>query len=290
MENHFNKENFRMRRQIIRFVLILFTICITSAHAQIIIKTVKEYVLIDTDTNIGSLNEKIRVYRLHRKDVIDVGQIQIVKFKDGKTAAKIIKENRGFRILKGDFVSEKKKTGFGYSQSASSGQISKSNTKTPVKALQKTDRLGVHIGRFLPSSHLENDYLPCYTIGGYIRLIRIWNHSFFINATVPLLKMAPDRNMYLETNMFFLNVVDHIRVGKRIHFDVGGGLYYYKWENPTTGESGSDSYTGFSLGLSLDFFSPIGITLSPMIRCHTYLQDDEWREFIVGGMNLSYSF
>ncbi len=201
-----------------------------------------------------------------------------------------MKENRGYTILKGDFVSEKNKKNLGYSSSRSPQPIPGNRTETPKPSPNKTDRFGVHIGRFLPSSHLENNYLPSFTIGAYAKLLTFWNHSIFVDITYPFLKMPTDRTSNIETSLFLAHLVDHIRMGNRIHFDVGGGLYYSKWEDSVSGEIGSNSNPGFFMGFSLDFFNPIGLTFTPMIRYHNYHQESNWIEFVVGGLNLSYSF
>lgn len=85
-------------------ILILLFFFSTSLTAQYVIKIIHPYLLIDKE--VGELNDLSFVFRKnnHKNDMI--GVIEIVKFYNGKTAAKILKENKKIRV--GDFVKIKK--------------------------------------------------------------------------------------------------------------------------------------------------------------------------------------
>lgn len=69
-----------------------------------IVKVIPGYVLIDTDQNIGKVGDVIRVYRATGDGQRNIGTVQIVRFKSGRAAAKIVKQGAGFTIKAGDFL------------------------------------------------------------------------------------------------------------------------------------------------------------------------------------------
>ncbi len=69
-----------------------------------IVKVIPGYVLIDTDRNIGAIGDVIRVYRSTADGQRSIGSVRIVRFKSGRTAAKIVKQGAGFTIKAGDFL------------------------------------------------------------------------------------------------------------------------------------------------------------------------------------------
>ena len=73
-------------------------------NAQRIIKRVKNYILIDTDIGLGEVGNKMEIKRKDNMNTIVIGIARIVKFVDGKTAAEILNEKKGFVISVGDFV------------------------------------------------------------------------------------------------------------------------------------------------------------------------------------------
>jgi len=88
-----------------RITLCLMIIIYNTCYAQKIIKVVDQYVLIDTDKNIGKVNDIITVQRKDiNQHIIDIGKIQIIKFSKGMTAAKIIFEYGNHKIKNGDYL------------------------------------------------------------------------------------------------------------------------------------------------------------------------------------------
>ena len=63
-----------------------------------------DFVLIGTNQGLGEVNEIIRIQRLTDQGVVNVGTVQIARFSDGLTAAKIVAEESGMQIRVGDFV------------------------------------------------------------------------------------------------------------------------------------------------------------------------------------------
>ena len=63
-----------------------------------------DFVLIGTDRGVGEVNEIVRIQRLTDQGVVNVGAIQIARFRDGLTAARIVSEESGMQIQVGDFV------------------------------------------------------------------------------------------------------------------------------------------------------------------------------------------
>ena len=93
-----------------RYIIILLCVLfgshsfVNSLHAQKIIKIFKNYVLIDTDNNLGNIDDNLKVYRYQNNRKLEVGTALIRKFKQGQTAARIITENSGYHIRVGDLI------------------------------------------------------------------------------------------------------------------------------------------------------------------------------------------
>ena len=51
----------------------------------------------------------------------------------------------------------------------------------------------------------------------------------------------------------------------------------------------TDSYTGFFVGLSVDLGGSSWGTFSPMVRYHAYKAEEDWYEFVIGGVNVYFS-
>lgn len=264
---------------------ILLICCMTlfmaaTLNAQTVIRIVTDYVLIDTDIGIGKIDEIIDVCRLIDEEIVTIGQVRIVTFRQGLTAAKVIHLEPGWEISTGDYVKLK---GFDDSFDQSFSNPQGSDRDIPI--------IGIHFGRFLPSSNLENTFKSSFNLGISLKLMHADRHAFFADFTYPILRTDQSGASHKKSTLYFLNVVDHIRMGRRIHFDVGGGLYFSK--DPITANNQSveesKSCIGFFLGLSLDFFSTSGWLFSPMVRVHMYKPYDDWNEFIICGMNLRFS-
>ena len=219
-----------------------------------ITKVVDKYVLIDKDAGVGKLNEKVKVYRIVGDDVLSVGKVQLLKFQNGKAAAKIVKLNRGFQIQKGDFVSmNKSKPSLAAQPYSGHSGIGQKQTKL-VNMRSKTNRLGIHIGRFLPSSHFENIYVNSFSLGVYYKFVTLGTHSLYFEVDYPILKIPENEISNEKTSLLFCHLVDHIQMGGRIHFDLGGGVTYKTMQNEQTSITESGTYLGFFLGFSVDFF------------------------------------
>ena len=116
-------------------------------------------------------------------------------------------------------------------------------------------------------------------------------HHLYVDATYPVLKSKIAGVELNPSSLYVLNVVDHIRLGERIHFDMGAGLYFSGGSNTSGGQSNKETSTssGFFLGLSLDFLSLSGWLFSPRVRYHAYHLNGNWNEFALGGMNVYFS-
>lgn len=70
---------------------------------QKIITVTPKYVVIEVDPGVSRLNAIVEVHRLTQRKVEQVGRVQILKFHNGKAAAKILETNKD-GIQTGDFV------------------------------------------------------------------------------------------------------------------------------------------------------------------------------------------
>lgn len=105
-----------------------------------IVKVIPGYVLIDTDQNIGAIGDVIRVYRATADGQRNIGTVQIVRFKAGRAAAKIVKQGAGFTIKAGDFLEgfgpadDSIDSLFGDSEPAASKPLSQKRTARKTQA------------------------------------------------------------------------------------------------------------------------------------------------------------
>jgi hypothetical protein len=91
-----------------KLFIILFSLFICNvANAQNIIKIVKKFVLINNVNESSGLviGDRIPVFRTMKSgSVSKIGQVQIVKFVQGRCAAKIVSENGSGQIAVGDYI------------------------------------------------------------------------------------------------------------------------------------------------------------------------------------------
>lgn len=93
-----------------RFISLMGILCILFAIQSgfadgRIIRLAGKYVLIDTDVGIGKIGDKVHVYRLTAEDgLVEVGQLKLVKFSNGKAAARILKIKQGINLEVEDIV------------------------------------------------------------------------------------------------------------------------------------------------------------------------------------------
>ncbi len=247
-------------------------------YAQYITKIIPQYVLINRDTGVGERNEEVDVFRLVGDRVVHVGKVKILRFEQGKTAARIIYVNPGMQIVVGDFVRPSPsvtKTG-----NQSNGSFS-SNRRIH-------DQMGFHLARFVPASNLESGFQNSYNIGASCKLIGLKNHSFYVDISYPIVKFQMGLSNDIKSSLLIVQLSDRIRIRDRIYYNVGYGFYRSTLSGNVDGDAFNEtrSYSGFFIGLSLDLISSPIMTIAPTIRVHTYNIEDGWAEFVVGGVNV----
>jgi hypothetical protein len=97
----FNNWDIQMNK---RIVILALTLACTALHGQQIIKRSSRFVLINTDQGIGKEGKTIPVFRTNRGETFTVGQVKILRFYRGMTAASIVEETAPYRIRINDFV------------------------------------------------------------------------------------------------------------------------------------------------------------------------------------------
>ena len=88
----------------IAFVFFLSCVMISAQHSGRVIKVIPNYVLIDRDVGLGKLNDDILIQRWTQDGVINVGKVKLLRFKDGKTGAKILEEYNDLKMQIGDAI------------------------------------------------------------------------------------------------------------------------------------------------------------------------------------------
>lgn len=85
------------------WIILILTLA-SSAYSQKIIRVAKDLVLIDTDQGIGRVGDERAVYRLVDSKVREIGTLQLLRFQNGRAAARIIHLDRKFNIKIGDLL------------------------------------------------------------------------------------------------------------------------------------------------------------------------------------------
>ncbi len=76
----------------------------TSQPENRIVRKISDYVLIGSDQGLGNIQDIDTVFRMTSSGVVEIGTVQIIKFQNGQTAARILEERAGYEIQPGDFV------------------------------------------------------------------------------------------------------------------------------------------------------------------------------------------
>ena len=141
-----------------RFIILLLFLS-QSMYAQIIMKVSPRYVLIDSDAGVGNIDDEIIVYRLINGESVPIGRVKIVKMQNGKTAAKIIEESKGYKIRKTDFIKSQ------VSVFSEVGEISKKDDSSNKLNNNKIS-LGFGIGLSIPTGKVNKYWNigPCFGV------------------------------------------------------------------------------------------------------------------------------
>jgi hypothetical protein len=273
-------------------VKIFLVICFLSGwgnlSAQEIIKVVPKFVLIDTDQDIGKLGDEIGVYRDTKEGRIKVGEIQILKFSNGQTGAKIVWIEPGLSISVGDRVQNEE-------------MLSQSNFPLDeeediyVDQTERTSdppgRLAIGISRFVPAQDLDRILIPSFCISASFRIGQIGPHYFYAGLDYPILNEKSSMSNVSSPSLWSLHVRDHIRVIHRIYYDMGAGLYNSKIPaaSSSSQSTSSSSQMGFLLGMSVDLQDLSSIPMIPFVQCHMYQTDSEWQLYAIAGLSFHLS-
>ena len=271
-----------------------FAIGLALLNAQDIVKVVPEYVLIDKDTGLGKLDEPLLVYRIMDGEIVKIGRVRIIKFQKGRTAAKIVLEETGYKIEVGDVVSIKRLDRMDISRVAKKmpayrPQIKKPpETKESKKIKKKTMHAGLHIGRFIPAADMESRFKNSFTFGLSVKLIKTGRNTFSLDGDFHNLKTGTSTSDESKSSLMTVHITDHIRVGNQIHYDFGVGLYLWRESVTLTDQTFDEnkSYWGVLLGFSADLSCLSELILSPCFRVHMYKTDKGWNGFATVGINI----
>lgn len=274
-----------------------------------VVKIIPGYVLIDTDTGIGKINDKIKIQRMTDEGIIEVGTVQIIKFRDGKTAAKIVKERRKFKINVGDvtesydfeyykairnlfnptFIEKEnylnKITVKDYHESLNSSENNLSNNKSEFG-------LGFCPGIFVPNGDLKDAYDNAFYFGALLELrspnmknssilLNFYYSSLSVRSSIKYVFDLYDGDM--DASIFMANLSFRQITSDWFFLDIGCGLY-----NPTISisfydnkEKIKDTFFGICVGIGACSYysssSEFGASLD--IKYHTYNAKNDWLSF-----------
>jgi hypothetical protein len=278
---------YQMRTFKLSLIICFILFFIQSSTAQIIQKIIKDFVLIDTDQGIGRIQDVVNIYRFNGQTYQLIGRVRLLKFQQGKAAGKIIFTEPGRIVKIGDRVYSIEGKSEGYQKDSVAEWIQETTRAERSKLPVNDNRVGIHIGEFLPAAHFQALYNPSFSLGLWIKLAQLKRHSFYMQFTYPFLQKSVDSES--NPTFFILSLANRIRVGDFIHYELGGGLYHYNISAITSSPIPSKSNAGFFAGLSVDFPTSMGFTLSPSIRYHTFHREEVWIEFMIGGLNVYFS-
>jgi hypothetical protein len=78
-----------------------------TAGQRPVIRVVSEYALVDPGSERWERDAILQVRRLTDQGLIDIGEMRILRFENGKAGVKILHEVSSFRVMPGDFASLK---------------------------------------------------------------------------------------------------------------------------------------------------------------------------------------
>ncbi|HDQ45950.1 MAG TPA: hypothetical protein ENN17_10720 [bacterium] len=137
-----------------------------------IIKVQNDLVLIDTDQGVGKIGDVLPVYRLTASGWENVGDVEIVKFAQGRAAGRIVRQRRGMAVALNDIVKLE--------------HVEKPTPSTPVRPRTpvepRSPSLSIGIG------------LPYNQIGGDFDGVRVARQSGKIAGNAPF--FVPDFSGY----------------------------------------------------------------------------------------------
>ncbi|MEJ2629389.1 MAG: hypothetical protein P8078_12655, partial [bacterium] len=139
-------------KKLILLILLCFPLL---CYSQMVIKIVKNYVLIDTVTDLGEVGDILNVYRIIQANEVKIGSVVIVQFKNNMTACEILEGN--IRIA--DHV---KKIEPGSKDDSLPGN--QPSTRETKKVKRKTS-IGLTGGVFMPVGDLAQTYNRSLNVG-----------------------------------------------------------------------------------------------------------------------------
>ena len=98
----------RVTAKILGMLLVAFFFAIPRGFGQNVIRVSRPYLLIDTDRKIGKIGDVVAVKRTVVDQIIDIGSVELLRMKSGKTIAKIIDETERHSVDIGDWISTAK--------------------------------------------------------------------------------------------------------------------------------------------------------------------------------------
>ena len=296
-------------------IVLLFTLLSLSLYGQTILKVESGFALIDTDKNIGKVSQKLHVYRIEEGQVMHIGQVKIIEFRYGKTAARVLKENPGFKIAAGDFISKRELDAV---EMAGVAAAKKGQPKTPVKQLQDEARTDIYNEPIKEKPVTQGDVENTIITGESVerkapesrvrtrREAGLLHIGLFGGVNVPATlqstyKTSPSfgaavrffgRSRHTLILDFKLNFLNHQTSGNEgsslssilLNYHAAAG-FFIKTDLGIGYVFGESSSLAGSLGLSMDFF--LGrFLLSPGFQLVMYKSTDEWHGYLTGGITL----
>ena len=263
-------------KKILLLMLLYFPLL---CYPQKVIKIVENYVLIDTQKDLGEIGDILNVYRIVHANEVKIGSVVIVQFKNNMTACEIL---QGY-IRVGDRV--KKTETVRNNESSGSNQLSIQKTK---KEKRKTN-IGLTGGLFMPVGDLAQEYNRSLHVGTLVKLPVLYRHDIVVEADYIFLRIDPEIKESLEAasdnrvtaSFFMLAVYGRTHLGDDYFIDTGIGLY-----NPrmtltvsSSAESESETAAGFCAGITI-LLEP-GIYISG--KYHHYIVNKDSKNFFLVG-------
>ena len=268
-------------KKIILLILLCFPLL---CYPQMVIKIVKNYVLIDTVQDLGEVGDILDVYRIIQANEVKIGSVVIVQFKNNTTACEILEGN--IRIA--DHV-KKIETG------SKDDSLPGNQPSTRESKVKRKTSIGLTGGVFMPMGDLTQTYNRSLNVGALVKYPILSRHDICMEANYTFLRLDPEIKESLEetndtkigASLFMVLVYGRTHIGDDYFVDTGIGLYNPRVTVSVSSSSESDAETGLGFCLGLTILLQPHMYISA--KYHHYIVNKNSKNFFLVGAQVLFN-
>ena len=262
------------------FFCIIFPI---FSYSQNVVKVVKNYALINAESNIGKIGDTIDIYRTTGNTEKKVGIVEIIKYKNGKCATKILKGD--IKVCDHLKIKEDFNIDYLFNDDTETESLTKNN---------RTTKFGLSGSFFFPSGDMSDVYTISPTISAVLTLPIYKNHDTIFEVVYPFIRLNDDyqamfdyAEVKVKTSLFMILLYDRYRLDARSFLDCGAGIYFPSVTASRYAESDNVSSTrvGICIGLTV-YLDSKKSNICVFGKFHTYFADGTRVEFFTTGLQI----